>query len=111
MSDKTIKASEIKTPIKHGEAPKINWGEDFNELGDIYKIIYLKTFSESMNHAASIIQDERNELIDRVVLLEEMLKSAETTAQIQRNLIANTINSNNETQASMAEEIAKLKRG
>lgn len=53
---KEISVKEIKVPFKHGEAPAISWGADFDALTDTQKIIYLKKvlrLNESCDYADS----------------------------------------------------------
>jgi hypothetical protein len=42
--------------------PKINWGMIYKDMPDAEKISYLEKLASSMNHAAALVQDERNEL-------------------------------------------------
>jgi hypothetical protein len=42
--------------------PKIKWGEIYKGFTDKEKITYLEKLASSMNHAAHLIQSERNEL-------------------------------------------------
>ena len=44
------------------QPPKINWGMLYKQKSDAEKIRYLEKLASAMNHAASLIQDERNEL-------------------------------------------------
>lgn len=50
--------------------PKIKWGQTYRGWPDARKISYLEAFGSSMNHAAYLLQKERNEL-DRLCALKE----------------------------------------
>lgn len=106
---KEISVKEIKVPFKHGEAPAISWGADFDALTDTQKIIYLKKFSASMNHATMLIQTERNELLACVETLKAMLKSAEDAVGIQKTTLVNSITESNIREQKLGQEIALLK--
>lgn len=44
------------------QPPKIKWGVLYKEKSDKEKIEYLEKLASSMNHAAHMIQEERNQL-------------------------------------------------
>ncbi len=48
--------------LTKNKAPKIQWGDRYKMWPDVKKIKYLEELSSSMNHAAFLIQEERNEL-------------------------------------------------
>ena len=97
--------------FKHNAAPQINFGKDFEDLQDKQKVVYLKKFSSSMNHAADLIQTERNEAVQKLILQDQQLRNADLNlAQIKASLVKNITDSNAEKQNLLA-EIAELKRG
>lgn len=55
-------------------APKIKWGDDFLAWSDREKVAWLKKFSSSMNHAADLLQKERNKLVETCAVQDEKLK-------------------------------------
>lgn len=95
--------------IKYTPAREINWGADFEELGDQHKIIYLKKFSASMNQAADLLQVERNNLLNDISVMREMLDSAEQATQAQRLVTIKSITDNNLTMQTLGDEMVKVK--
>lgn len=63
--------------------PKITWGKAYKGLTDAEKIEYLEKLAATMNHAASLIQDERNELLKLCELKEGQI------GQMKKAMIAN----------------------
>jgi hypothetical protein len=108
MTDE-ISVKDIKLPFKHCDAPAINWGGDFNELEDLQKIVYLKKFGSSMNHATMLIQAERNILANENEVMRRMLDSSQTAITNQKAMLIKTITDNNATQQMLGEEITKLR--
>ena len=63
--------------------PKIAWGEIYKGFTDAEKIEYLEKLASTMNHAAALIQDERNELLTLCELKEGQLQ------QMSKAMLAN----------------------
>lgn len=64
--------------IIQDKPPKINWGDRYNMWSDVKKIKYLEKLAATMNHAAFLIQNERDELN---VLCERKEKMLNTLSQ------------------------------
>jgi seryl-tRNA synthetase len=60
--------------IVSGHPPKIAWGDKYKDWTDKEKISYLEILACSMNHAADLIQKERNELNDLCGMKEKQLE-------------------------------------
>ena len=63
--------------------PKIKWGKMYLALSDAEKIEYLQKLASTMNHAASLVQDERNELSKLCELKEGQIQ------QMKKAMVAN----------------------
>ena len=63
--------------------PKIKWGKMYLALSDAEKIEYLQKLASTMNHAASLVQDERNELLKLCELKEGQIE------QMKKAMVAN----------------------
>ena len=106
-----VKQVEKKLPFKHGEAPQIKFGADFEALEDRQKIMYLKKFSSSMNHAADLIQKERNDLVQKLITSERQVHNANLNVeQIQKTMTGFITDSNLEKQELLA-ELTELRKG
>lgn len=74
--------------------PKIKWGKEYQEKSSDDKIRYLEKLASAMNHAAFLIQGERDEL-NRLMILKE--------AQLLQ--MADSVNKNN---AMLQQEVTKM---
>lgn len=62
---------------------RIKWGKKYEQWPDKDKIRYLEKLASSMNNAARLLQDERNELLPLIKLKEEQV--VKITAAIESN--------------------------
>lgn len=81
--------------IEGPRARMITFGEEFEKWPDHHKIDYLKKFSSSMNHAADIMQTERNKLLVEKAALAEQVSNLETNLGIQKTIVLKAITDNN----------------
>jgi len=88
--------------------PKIKWGEKFQEWEDEKKISYLTKFAESMNHAADVIQRERDALCDLIEQKEEQLIQIQPRLDANNRMIQEEITKMNEYKQEVNSTIAKL---
>lgn len=65
--------------------PKIKWGPRYKESNIDTKLIYLENIASVMNHAAYLIQNERNKLLDLCTKKEQQLVA------ITKNIDANNL--------------------
>jgi len=92
----------------NGRIPKIRFGSEFEDWPDGRKITYLKELSSSMNHAADLLQKERNLLLEKVSRLEEQVKNADESLLIQKGIVITNITASNEERQSFIEKIRDL---
>ncbi len=68
---------EIKRlPQMKSPAPQIRWGEEYKSWPVERRLSYAERLASSMNHAADLLQTERNKLLEVVKRQEEQLKQA-----------------------------------
>lgn len=62
--------------------PRIRWGSGYQEKSPGDKIIYLEKLASAMNHAAFLVQGERDEL-NRLIILKEaqLLKQSDSVSK------------------------------
>ena len=96
------------TGIEAPRARMINFGEEFQKWGDKRQMEYLKKLASSMNHAADIMQQERNRLLEEQQVLKEQLTNTESNLAIQKDIVLRTITSNNTAKDEYIHLIQKL---
>lgn len=88
--------------------PKIQWGPGYEKWDDSQKIKYLKKFSNSMNHAAALLQDERDQLNDLCGKKEQQIKQLVSDLAANNAMIQAEIGKMNEKKQVYNAEIARL---
>lgn len=89
-------------------ARMINFGEDFQKWPDSRKMTYLKKLASSMNHAADIMQQERNKALEEQIRLKEQMDNMESNLVIQKDIVLRTITANNTAKDEYIALIQKL---
>ena len=101
-----------------GRPPKIKWGKGYQEMSKDDKIDYLQKLATSMNHAASLIQTERDtigklceakeaQIVQMKKALDDnnaMIQSEVTRMNTQRQDAASTV-------MRLNQEIRKMRNG
>jgi hypothetical protein len=89
-------------------APRIKFLPRFHEREEEAKVEYLVKLASTMNHAAKLIQDERDRLVELMVLKEEQLEKM--AAQLRENnaMLQQEVTRMNEKQQGFHREVAKL---
>lgn len=93
------------------EAPRarmIKFGEEFEAWDDKHKIEFLKKLASSMNHAADIMQQERNKLLVELEIVNKQRENAEKNLSIQKNIVFKAITDNNKAKDEYIATIQKL---
>jgi len=88
--------------------PKIMWGPEYLMKTDSAKIEYLEKLAAAMNHAAHLIQDERDQLNKLCGLKEEQITSMKASLAQNNEMIHSEITKMNEERQSYNAQIAKL---
>ena len=89
--------------------PEIKWGKLFLEFNDQEKIQYLKNLASTMNHAAYLIQKERDELNKLCALKEAQIEKAKKAMDDNLHMVDQQIREINEERQKMNSNSKKLK--
>lgn len=90
--------------------PQIKFGDDFYERSDAEKIAYLKQLASTMNHAADLMQKERNTLAAEVERQTSITKNAEYALTIQKGVVMNQLMSGNKQIQELSAQIQELQK-
>lgn len=89
-------------------ARMINFGAEFDKWEPQRQIKYLKNLASAMNHAADVIQGERNALATEVETLKKQLENADKNVQNQKTILINAITENNRKSDEMGAIVQNL---
>ena len=92
------------------KAPKINWGRIYQKFTDKEKIAYLEKLCSTMNHAAWLVQGERNQLNELCEKKEEQLGKMKAAMDQNMNTLQTEMTKFNEQRQQYNAEIAKLNK-
>ena len=102
-----IKVEKLKMP--KGIVPQIDFGRDFEEdFDDARKIRYLKKLSSAMNHAADVIQKERNALLLDLKAALKAAEHADEAVTIQKDIVVKAITNYNAEKQDLIKRIQEL---
>ena len=103
---------EIKRlPSMQKVAPKIRWGKDYLS-GDIPKQhAFLEKFAYSMNHAADMLQTERNELLALKDKHEAQIRDLQSALCNQGTVMNHQLTRSNTQNQELGASIVKLTQG
>lgn len=96
--------------IVHANPPRIRWGKKYLESLPEIKISYLEKLAATMNHAAFLIQNERNQLNDLCVVKEKQLNQMKGALEANNIMIQGQITAHNAEKQAIQEAVAVLKR-
>ncbi len=88
--------------------PKIKWGTLYQAFPDSKKITYLEKLAASMNHAAHLIQGERNQLGELCEKKEAQIQSMKTALDQNNAMIQSEITRTNAERQDYNKAIAGL---
>ena len=111
LTDLVVEGFErLDNNILDKRAPKITWLNGFDIKEDAIKIQYLKKLASTMNNAAKLIQDERDALVQLMVMKEKQLvKMAGQVTQINM-VIQDQVTKMNEQRQGFNQEVARQNR-
>lgn len=89
--------------------PRIAWGQRYQDSSDAEKIRYLEKFARSMNHAADLVQCERNELNDLCEKKEAQLIQMNNMLGKNNEMLQAEVTRMNAQRQHFTEEMQKLK--
>ena len=102
-----IIVEEVTLPEK-SSFQDIDWGKEFEEFDDKRKIRYLKKFSSAMNHAADVIQKERDALLKEFAKQVKLVEHADEATSIQKSIVIKAITDFNAEKQELIKRIQEL---
>jgi hypothetical protein len=100
---------EIKRYPGMGQAHRISWGKDYMAWPIEKRLDYAEKLAASMNHAADVLQQERNKLLVVVANQDAQLKSNANSYVGQGNLMHKELASADAEKQVLYQEIVQLK--
>jgi len=88
--------------------PKISWGKLYRAKSDAEKITYLEKLAATMNYAASLIQDERNQLNKLCELKEQQLTKMAESVEANNAMLQQEVTRMNEDRQILNAELIRL---
>lgn len=89
-------------------APKIQWGEIYKKWPDAHKVQHLEKLAATMNHAAALIQDERNKLNKLLEAKEKQIVSMKQALEQNNDMIQTQVTSLNAERQRFNASFAKV---
>lgn len=89
-------------------APKIKWGRLYGNMSDGAKIRYLEKLAATMNHAAYLIQEERNKLGMLCDLKEKQLVKLSEAVRVNNEMLQHEVTRMNEQRQGYNTEVIRL---
>lgn len=99
---------KLDDELVDNKAPRIKWGDKYQKKSDADKILYLQRLASTMNHAAYLIQNERNELLELMQLKEKQLEAMAANLDANNNMIQQQITKMNANKQEYHKRIASL---
>lgn len=93
-----------------GNVPMIKFGDDFEKWNDERKINYLKRLASSMNHAADLMQKERNLALASLKEMKTVLEAIQENLEIQKKIVVNNLTADNAEKQELFLRIQDLER-
>lgn len=88
--------------------PKITWSKQFREQDVQVQRDYLEKLANTMNHAAALIQDERNALNKLLIKKEQQLKSMSVQVAANNAMLQSEVTKMNEQRQGFHAEVSRL---
>jgi len=95
--------------LVHKKAPKIKWGIEYVAWPPERKISYLEKLAASMNHAAFLIQNERNDIMELLIKKEQQIVSMKKALGQNNTMIQEQITAMNAERQKYNAAIVALK--
>lgn len=88
--------------------PKIKWGRLYGDMSDEAKVTYLEKLAATMNHAAYLIQEERNKLGVLCDMKEKQLLKMAEAVRVNNDMLQHEVTRMNEQRQGYNREVARL---
>ena len=89
-------------------APKISWLSGYKNLEAERKVRYLEKLAATMNHAAKLAQDQRNELTRLMVLKEKQLEVLAKQMEANNHMLQSEVTRMNEQRQEYHANVSDL---
>ena len=111
QQDNLVSAGFERIKSKHFEKrpPKIHWGRLYKEMSTDKQIAYLEKLASTMNHAASLIQSERDYLGKLCEAKEAQLLKQDKMVKDSQAMLQHEVTKMNEQKQYYIAEMQKLK--
>uniref|UniRef100_A0A6M3JX88 Uncharacterized protein n=1 Tax=viral metagenome TaxID=1070528 RepID=A0A6M3JX88_9ZZZZ len=90
--------------------PKIQWGILYKAFNPTEKIEYLEKLASSMNHAAYLIQEERNSLLKLCDMKDKQVNAMKVSMQQNMDMLQSEVTKMNEDKRESNKAVADLNR-
>ena len=108
---KIVKKEDLNLPPAPAQAPQIDWGEDFLAWSKDHQNRYLKKLCSALNHAADMIQEERNAALNKIQEMKTLLTHADQNVATQKSIVVRSITAHNEEKQNLIKRIQELENG
>ena len=99
----------VRLPQMRSQAPAIRWGEEYESWPMEKRLRYAEKLASAMNHAADVLQQERNKLIELVRRQEEQIKALVLKNESQGELVHRELRSVDKEKQELYQQIVTLK--
>jgi hypothetical protein len=99
---------KLDSNLIENRPPKIKWGEKYKTWSKDEKITYLETLACSMNQAAYLIQNERNELNKLCAFKDQQIAQLQPAMEQNMDMLQSEITKMNEQKQFYNAEVARL---
>ncbi len=112
LNDDFVTKGFKRLPVKliNPNPPKIQWGKDYQNWNKASKIRYLEKLAATMNHAADLIQTERNKLMELLVQKEKQVEVMKKGLDQNNEMIQGQITDSNAKVQEASRKIILLNR-
>jgi hypothetical protein len=98
-----------RLPGMRSKAPPIKWGADYQKLSLRRRLRYAENIASAMNHAADVIQTERQGLIEVARQQEKQIKQLAAELKNQGEIINSELTRANEEKQELLKKIVEQK--
>jgi len=88
--------------------PKITFLDGFYKKEEPLKLTYLIKLASTMNHAAKLVSDERDQLLELMVKKEKQLEQMEKNVRANNEMLNSEVQRMNEKRQGFNDEIMRL---
>jgi len=103
---------DLKSIKRHPQmkivAPTIKWGKDYKKWPIEKRLRYAERLASTMNHAADVLQTERNEQNVTIATLEKQLAQQETAGTTTHEMMRGQLGRDNEEKQKLGLQIVEL---